>query len=116
MSLPLTQRQAECLEIIRKGKMGLCPNYDEIKDALGLRAKSGVHRIITALEERGFVERIPGKARAVRVVSAAPSSCTNLRLDDDVMLLAMKAAEARGEPLKEYIESAICALAEVDLG
>jgi len=47
---------------------GVCPSYDEMKDALKLRSKSGIHRLITALEERGFIRRLPKKARALEII------------------------------------------------
>ena len=48
--------------------MGVPPSYDEMKDTLGLASKSGIHRLITALEERGFIRRLPNKARALEVI------------------------------------------------
>ena len=67
----LTQKQKDLLLLIdRKIKaVGVPPSYDEMKDALGLASKSGIHRLITALEERGFIRRLPNKARALEVLS-----------------------------------------------
>ena len=66
----LTQKQKDLLLLIdRKIKAtGVPPSYDEMKDALGLASKSGIHRLITALEERGFIRRLPNKARALEVL------------------------------------------------
>ena len=66
----LTQKQKDLLLLIdRKIKtVGVPPSYDEMKDALGLASKSGIHRLITALEERGFIRRLPNKARALKVL------------------------------------------------
>jgi len=66
----LTQKQKDLLLLIdRKIKaVGVPPSYDEMKDALGLASKSGIHRLITALEERGFIRRLPNKARALEVL------------------------------------------------
>ncbi len=66
----LTQKQKDLLLLIdRKIKAsGVPPSYDEMKDALGLASKSGIHRLITALEERGFLRRLPNKARALEVL------------------------------------------------
>ena len=66
----LTQKQKDLLLLIdRKIKaVGVPPSYDEMKDALGLASKSGIHRLITALEERGFIRRLPNKARALEVI------------------------------------------------
>src|SRR5438128_2614383 len=47
---------------------GIPPSFDEMKDALDLRSKSGIHRLITALEERGFIRRLPNRARAIEVI------------------------------------------------
>lgn len=46
------------------------PSFDEMKDALDLASKSGIHRLITALEERGFIRRLPNRARALEVTAA----------------------------------------------
>ncbi len=50
---------------------GVPPSFDEMKDALDLRSKSGIHRLIMALEERGFIRRLPNRARALEVVKHA---------------------------------------------
>jgi repressor LexA len=52
----------------RMKESGIPPSFDEMKDALDLRSKSGIHRLITALEERGFIRRLPNRARALEVV------------------------------------------------
>ena len=49
-------------------KSGVPPSFDEMKDALDLKSKSGIHRLITALEERGFIRRLPNRARALEVI------------------------------------------------
>ncbi len=66
----LTQKQKDLLLLIDKKikSTGVPPSYDEMKDALGLASKSGIHRLITALEERGFIRRLPNKARALEVL------------------------------------------------
>lgn len=66
----LTRKQHELLMFInqRLQDAGVPPSFDEMKDALGLRSKSGIHRLITGLEERGFVRRLPHRARALEVV------------------------------------------------
>jgi repressor LexA len=73
----LTRKQRELLQFIqeRLGDSGISPSFDEMKDALGLKSKSGVHRLITGLEERGFIRRLPHRARALEVT----------RLSDDQM-------------------------------
>jgi len=75
----LTRKQYELLMFIheRLKESGIPPSFDEMKDALDLRSKSGIHRLITALEERGFIRRLPNRARAMEVIklpeSMAPS-------------------------------------------
>lgn len=66
----LTQKQKDLLMLIdaRVKAVGVPPSYDEMKDALGLASKSGIHRLISALEERGFIRRLPNKARALEVL------------------------------------------------
>src|ERR1051326_1690631 len=66
----LTRKQHELLMFIheRMKESGIPPSFDEMKDALDLASKSGIHRLITALEERGFIRRLPNRARAVEVI------------------------------------------------
>ena len=66
----LTRKQFELLRFIheRLKEQGVPPSFDEMKDALDLRSKSGIHRLITALEERGFIRRLPNRARAIEVI------------------------------------------------
>jgi repressor LexA len=66
----LTQKQKELLMFIhaRLKDTGVPPSFDEMKDALDLKSKSGIHRLITALEERGFIRRLPHRARALEVI------------------------------------------------
>lgn len=66
----LTKKQHELLLFIngRLADEGVPPSFDEMKTALGLRSKSGIHRLITGLEERGFIRRLPHRARALEVV------------------------------------------------
>ncbi len=74
----LTRKQHELLLYINDflGRHGVSPSFDEMKDALGLKSKSGIHRLITGLEERGFIRRLPHRARALEVK----------RLPEDVVL------------------------------
>ncbi|MGN6286012.1 MAG: transcriptional repressor LexA [Afipia sp.] len=66
----LTRKQYELLRFIneRLKETGVPPSFDEMKDALDLRSKSGIHRLITALEERGFIRRLANRARAIEVI------------------------------------------------
>lgn len=71
----LTRKQFELLRFIheRLTEAGVPPSFDEMKDALDLRSKSGIHRLITALEERGFIRRLPNRARAIEVIKLPES-------------------------------------------
>lgn len=71
----LTRKQHDLLMFIheRLQSAGVPPSFDEMKDALDLRSKSGIHRLITALEERGFIRRLPNRARALEVVKLPES-------------------------------------------
>ena len=66
----LTRKQLDLLEFIHKRvqRDGVPPSFDEMKEALDLRSKSGIHRLITALEERGFIRRLAHRARAIEIV------------------------------------------------
>ncbi|WP_119678414.1 transcriptional repressor LexA [Indioceanicola profundi] len=79
----LTRKQQELLLFIHERLQagGVSPSFDEMKDALGLKSKSGIHRLITGLEERGFIRRLPHRARALEVT----------RLPDQVASPASKA-------------------------
>jgi len=66
----LTRKQRDLLVFIRDrvSDGGVCPSFDEMKDALDLKSKSGIHRLITGLEERGYVQRLANRARALEVI------------------------------------------------
>ncbi len=82
----LTRKQYELLVYLDKQlrKNGISPSFDEMKDALGLKSKSGIHRLITGLEERGFIHRLPHRARAIEI----------LRLPDNMEDAGQKPARA----------------------
>ena len=72
----LTRKQRELLLFInqRLAATGVSPSFDEMKDALNLRSKSGIHRLVSGLEERGFIRRLPHRARALEVVKLPEES------------------------------------------
>src|SRR5579871_2076415 len=72
----LTRKQSELLRFIheRLQEEGVPPSFEEMKDALDLRSKSGIHRLIVALEERGFIRRLPNRARALEVLRLPESA------------------------------------------
>jgi repressor LexA len=76
----LTRKQHELLMFIheRLKESGVPPSFDEMKEALDLRSKSGIHRLITALEERGFIRRLPHRARALEIVKLPDSMAQGL--------------------------------------
>ncbi len=71
----LTRKQLDLLQFIHKRvqRDGVPPSFDEMKEALDLRSKSGIHRLITALEERGFIRRLAHRARAIEIVKLPDS-------------------------------------------
>ena len=83
----LTRKQHELLTYVNKRLKadGVSPSFDEMKDALGLRSKSGVHRLITALEERGFIGRLPHRARALQVLKLPNEMAAPERLPANVV-------------------------------
>jgi repressor LexA len=103
----LTRKQHELIRFIqtRLEESGVSPSFEEMKEALDLKSKSGVHRLISALEERGFIRRLPNRARALEVLKQ-PEDVTNkapMRSADNVV--AMKRPEpARAAPANDVIE------------
>ena len=82
----LTKKQKELLDYITliNKKNGISPSYEEMKNRLNLKSKSGIHRIISALEERGFIRKLPNKARAIEVLNTTitiPQELTNKVID-----------------------------------
>lgn len=71
----LTRRQADCLDFIKfymEDSDGLSPSYEDIMVALDLKSKSGVHRLVAALEERGRIVRLPNRSRAIMLLEYRP--------------------------------------------
>src|SRR5437763_12034594 len=77
----LTRKQFELLRFIheRLRESGVPPSFDEMKEALDLKSKSGIHRLIIALEERGFIRRLPNRARALEVIKLPETSAGQVR-------------------------------------
>ncbi len=111
----LTRKQHELLTFIheRLGETGVSPSFEEMKDALGLKSKSGVHRLISALEERGFIRRLPNRARALEVlkiperagaggnvVPLRPSAASVPSPANDVVDLPLHGRIAAGTPIE----------------
>ncbi|PZU09491.1 MAG: repressor LexA [Sphingobium sp.] len=113
----LTPKQQELLSFIqnRLEEGGVSPSFEEMKDALDLRSKSGIHRLINALEERGFIRRLPNRARALEVLklpeamhrapvpSIAPKAKTPATLPmaaNDVVEIPLHGRIAAGVPIE----------------
>ncbi|MBL8650233.1 MAG: transcriptional repressor LexA [Sphingopyxis sp.] len=84
----LTAKQHELLHFIQQklDASGISPSFEEMKEALGLKSKSGIHRLISALEERGFLRRLPNRARALEVVKLPEGGKAAPRPDNVVPL------------------------------
>lgn len=103
----LTRKQHELIRFIqiRLEETGVSPSFEEMKEALDLKSKSGVHRLISALEERGFIRRLPNRARALEVLKQPEDvqSKAPARVADNVV--PMKRPEpARPAPANDVIE------------
>ena len=104
----LTAKQHELLRFIQRKleETGISPSFEEMKDALDLKSKSGVHRLISALEERGFLRRLPNRARALEVLRQ-PENVTAERksvpLPDNVVRMPT-APRAAPAPANDIIE------------
>jgi repressor LexA len=106
----LTAKQRELLTFIdaRLKASGISPSFDEMREALELKSKSGVHRLISALEERGFIRRLPNRARALEVVKSAearPDTVAQLRPAapapaNDTIDIPMHGRIAAGTPIE----------------
>lgn len=103
----LTAKQHELIQFIqqRLEDTGISPSFEEMKEALDLKSKSGVHRLISALEERGFIRRLPNRARALEVIKqpedATPASRSAAA--NDVVVPLKKTAPAP-EPANDVID------------
>ncbi|TMJ19251.1 MAG: transcriptional repressor LexA [Alphaproteobacteria bacterium] len=107
----LTRKQHELLLYIdaRLGETGVSPSFEEMKEALDLKSKSGVHRLISALEERGFIRRLANRARALEVLkmpetraAAAPKAPVQVpqAANDSVVELPLHGRIAAGTPIE----------------
>ncbi len=101
----LTAKQHELLLFIQRKleESGISPSFEEMKEALDLRSKSGVHRLISALEERGFIRRLPNRARALEVVKL-PDDAVPGRGAADAVARATTAPAAAPQAANDVIE------------
>ncbi|MDE2595311.1 MAG: transcriptional repressor LexA [Sphingomonadales bacterium] len=107
----LTRKQHELIRFIqaRLEETGVSPSFEEMKEALDLKSKSGVHRLISALEERGFIRRLPNRARALEVLRqpddvSSKVASTRAAANANTALGAARAAPVRPEPANDVIE------------
>ena len=106
----LTRKQHELIRFIqtRLEETGVSPSFEEMKEALDLKSKSGVHRLISALEERGFIRRLPNRARALEVLKDPEDITRGLSrpANDAVSLLASRQPPVRPAhaPANDVIE------------
>lgn len=103
----LTKKQLDLLDFInrRLQRDGVPPSFDEMKEALDLKSKSGIHRLITALEERGFIRRLAHRARAIEIVKlpdsmgSAPAGFTPRVIQGDAQSAPAPASSQEVEPI-----------------
>ena len=105
----LTAKQHELIRFIqqRLEETGISPSFEEMKEALDLKSKSGVHRLISALEERGFIRRLPNRARALEVVKLPEDAVTGSdkpSAANDLVGAAMPTKTVAPEPANDIID------------
>ena len=107
----LTRKQHDLLVYIneRLAQDGVSPSFEEMKEALDLKSKSGVHRLISALEERGFIRRLPNRARALEVLrmpetktanATGPTAAPLPRAANDILDIPLHGRIAAGTPIE----------------
>lgn len=101
----LTRKQSELLEYLTTHLVthDVPPSFDEMRDALGLASKSGIHRLVSGLEERGYIRRLPNRARAIEILRPAgePSAIANaVAAAADIITLPFLGRIAAGTPIE----------------
>ena len=101
----LTRKQSELLEYLTThlSMNDVPPSFDEMRDALGLASKSGIHRLVSGLEERGYIRRLPNRARAIEILRPAgePSAMANaVAAAADIIALPFLGRIAAGTPIE----------------
>ena len=84
----LTKQQLKLFMIIDESlkRDGVCPSFEEMKNSIGLKSKSGIHRLIKSLEERGFIRQIPNKARALEIVKYPENLTSHEPVNDNIKM------------------------------
>ena len=98
----LTKKQKELLDYIKKvnKEHGISPSYEEMKNKLSLKSKSGIHRIISALEERGFIKKLANKARAIEIVTSEKNYTSKNENMAKVIEIPLYGKIAAGTPIE----------------
>jgi repressor LexA len=123
----LTRKQHELICFIddRLSQTGVSPSFEEMKDALDLKSKSGVHRLISALEERGFLRRLPNRARALEVLKMperaepkkpAPKTVARPEPANDTIEIPLHGRIAAGVPIEAFESSSTLSVPAALLG
>jgi len=102
----LTRKQHELIRYIQAKleETGVSPSFEEMKEALDLKSKSGVHRLISALEERGFIRRLPNRARALEVLKQPEDVTSKAPTRTDNVMALKRPEPARPAPANDVIE------------
>lgn len=102
----LTRKQHELIRYIQAKleETGVSPSFEEMKEALDLKSKSGVHRLISALEERGFIRRLPNRARALEVLKQPEDVTSKATARADNVVALKRPEPARPAPANDVIE------------
>ena len=102
----LTAKQHELLHFIqeRLDASGISPSFEEMKEALGLKSKSGIHRLISALEERGFLRRLPNRARALEVLKVPEAAKPAAQARENVVPLRKSPPAIRPIAANDIVE------------
>ena len=98
----LTKKQKELLDYIKivNKEHGISPSYEEMKNKLSLKSKSGIHRIISALEERGFIKKLANKARAIEIVTSEKNYTSKNENIAKVVEIPLYGKIAAGTPIE----------------
>lgn len=116
----LTAKQHELIRFIqqRLDETGISPSFEEMKEALDLKSKSGVHRLISALEERGFIRRLPNRARALEVIKmpedATPTPRAAMPANDPISAAPPRMPEPANDVIEIPLHGRIAAGAPIE--
>jgi SOS-response transcriptional repressor LexA len=108
----LTAQQLKLLNFIKchMAQNTIAPSFEEMKDAVGLRSRSGIHSVLTQLEERGFIRRLHGRARAIALTSPIGLHAELIKLRSEIDCRIEHGAKTSGhlEYVREQLDSLIC--------